>query len=58
MLAYAALPTNGDMYFDDTEKWAEFHQIRPFSMYTLIDKESDIALQKALKQFIYYLLVY
>lgn len=33
VLAYAALPRNGDMYFDDTEKWAEFHMFRPHSKY-------------------------
>lgn len=29
VLAYAALPRNGDMFFDDTESWAEYHRFRP-----------------------------
>ena len=29
ILAYAALPTNGDMFFDDTEFWAEYHSKHP-----------------------------
>ncbi|XP_067946381.1 50 kDa hatching enzyme-like [Watersipora subatra] len=31
VLAYAALPRNGDMYFDDTERWAELHTAQPLT---------------------------